>query len=166
MSTVAPRTSRWVVGLMAGNRRTALALFAAAALATALQAQEPARGQEQVVDNPGRGDGRETNNAQGVLTDAGGIRYLNPGSPTIADADIDKYPVPRMPDGHPDLTGPWVGGGSNGDIEREGGLAQAKYAQHFVFRTARPVQQLNERAREGRAGGALRKTKCCASFAW
>jgi hypothetical protein len=27
-----------------------------------------------------------------------------------------------MPDGHVDLTGPWVGGGSNGDIEREGGL--------------------------------------------
>ena len=31
-------------------------------------------------------------------------------------------PVPRMPDGKPDLTGPWVGGGSNEDIEREGGL--------------------------------------------
>ena len=27
-----------------------------------------------------------------------------------------------MPDGHVDLTGPWVGGGSNGDIERDGGL--------------------------------------------
>src|ERR1041384_8637801 len=110
---------------MAGNKGTgsmrkveiavvALALVAAAALATVVRAQ--------VVDNPGRGDGRETNNPQGVLTDAGGIRYLNPGSPTIADADIDKYPVPRMPDGHPDLTGPWVGGGSSGDIEREGGL--------------------------------------------
>jgi len=107
---------------MAGNKRTALALFAAAAIATGLQAQDPVRGQEQVVDNPGRGDGRETNNAQGVLTDAGGIRYLNPGSPTISDADIDKYPIPRMADGHPDLTGPWVGGGSKGDIERKGGL--------------------------------------------
>ena len=27
-----------------------------------------------------------------------------------------------MPDGKPDLTGPWVGGGSNVDIERDGGL--------------------------------------------
>ena len=24
--------------------------------------------------------------------------------------------------GHPDLSGPWVGGGSNADIEKEGGL--------------------------------------------
>ena len=31
-------------------------------------------------------------------------------------------PIPRMPDGHVDLTGPWVGGGSNGDIEADGGL--------------------------------------------
>ena len=27
-----------------------------------------------------------------------------------------------MPDGHPDLSGPWVGGGSNQDIEKDGGL--------------------------------------------
>ena len=81
-----------------------------------------AQGGGQRVDNPGRGDGQETNNSQGVLTDAGGIRYINPGSPTISDTDIDKFPIPRMPDGHPDLTGPWVGGGSNGDIEKDGGL--------------------------------------------
>jgi hypothetical protein len=50
------------------------------------------------------------------------VRYINPGTPTVADTDIDSHPIPRMPDGHPDLTGPWLGGGSNGDIEREGGL--------------------------------------------
>ena len=71
-------------------------------------------------DAPGRGDGREAQG--GVLTDNGGIRYINPGSPTIPDAEINSHPIPRMPDGHVDLTGPWVGGGSNGDIERDGGL--------------------------------------------
>jgi hypothetical protein len=59
---------------------------------------------------------------QGVLTDNGGVRYINPGSPTVPEAEINSHPIPRMPDGHVDLTGPWVGGGSNGDIERDGGL--------------------------------------------
>jgi len=40
----------------------------------------------------------------------------------VAPPEIAKGPVPKMPGGHPDLSGPWVGGGSNGDIEREGGL--------------------------------------------
>ena len=43
------------------------------------------------------------------------------GTPRISAADAAR-PVPRMPDGRPDLTGPWVGGGSNVDIERDGGL--------------------------------------------
>ena len=43
------------------------------------------------------------------------------GTPVVADAKVNG-PVPRMPDGKPDLTGPWLGGGSNADIEREGGL--------------------------------------------
>ena len=43
------------------------------------------------------------------------------GSPTVPDAEA-AGPVPRLPDGKPDLTGPWVGGGSNADIERDGGL--------------------------------------------
>ena len=99
-------------------RKLLVIIVSVTAVTVALRAQ--AAGQR--VDNPGRGDGRETNDPHGVLTDAGGIRYINPGSPTIPDADIDKYPIPRMPDGHPDLTGPWVGGGSNGDIEADGGL--------------------------------------------
>jgi len=40
----------------------------------------------------------------------------------LAKPDIANGPVPRMPDGHPDLSGPWVGGGSNQDIEKDGGL--------------------------------------------
>src|SRR5215510_4453335 len=40
----------------------------------------------------------------------------------LARPEIANGPVPRMPDGHPDLSGPWVGGGSNQDIEKDGGL--------------------------------------------
>jgi hypothetical protein len=42
-------------------------------------------------------------------------------TPLMSEADALR-PVPRLPDGRVDLTGPWVGGGSNADIEREGGL--------------------------------------------
>ena len=40
----------------------------------------------------------------------------------IAPAAIAAGPVPRLADGKPDLSGPWVGGGSNSDIESNGGL--------------------------------------------
>ena len=40
----------------------------------------------------------------------------------LAPPDIAARPAPRLPDGRPDISGPWVGGGSNDDIEREGGL--------------------------------------------
>ena len=49
------------------------------------------------------------------------IRYSGGRSPSVSDDEADG-PVPRLPDGIVDLTGPWVGGGSNGDIERDGGL--------------------------------------------
>jgi hypothetical protein len=49
------------------------------------------------------------------------IRYSGGRSPSLSD-DEAEAPVPRLPDGTVDLTGPWVGGGSNGDIERDGGL--------------------------------------------
>jgi hypothetical protein len=51
----------------------------------------------------------------------GAVGYINPGSPTLSDAE-SVGPIPRLPDGKVDLTGPWVGGGSNADIERDGGL--------------------------------------------
>ncbi|MBI4888285.1 MAG: hypothetical protein HY824_14420 [Acidobacteria bacterium] len=60
--------------------------------------------------------------AQQTTTDGGGIPQVNVGgTPRIAPADAVK-PVPRLPDGTVDLTGPWLAGGSNADIEREGGL--------------------------------------------
>ena len=58
----------------------------------------------------------------GPAGNANGVRYINPGSPTVSDAEATSQPIPRLPDGKIDLTGPWVGGGSNGDIERDGGL--------------------------------------------
>jgi hypothetical protein len=44
------------------------------------------------------------------------------GSPVVPDSLVTSQPIPRLPDGKVDLSGPWVGGGSNGDIERDGGL--------------------------------------------
>src|SRR5213594_3189873 len=50
------------------------------------------------------------------------VRSVNVGgTPLVPDNQVNG-PVPRLPDGHPDLTGPWLGGGSNADIERDGGL--------------------------------------------
>jgi hypothetical protein len=52
------------------------------------------------------------------------VRQIQSGRPGPIETDpaVINGPVPRMPDGKPDLTGPWVGGGSDADIEREGGL--------------------------------------------
>ena len=74
-------------------------------------AQVPLRGETKRID--GRG---------GQRYDCGeSRRSVRSRDPTIPDADINSHPIPRMPDGHVDLTGPWVGGGSNGDIERAAG---------------------------------------------
>jgi hypothetical protein len=51
-----------------------------------------------------------------------GVTFINPGSPVVPAAEASSQPVPRLPDGKIDLTGPWVGGGSIADIERDGGL--------------------------------------------
>ena len=50
------------------------------------------------------------------------VRHIAPANPVVADKDVNSQPIPRLPDGTIDITGPWFGGGSNGDIEREGGL--------------------------------------------
>ena len=59
--------------------------------------------------------------AQQGRTQAGVEQIEVGGTPRISPEDA-KRPAPRLPDGKIDLTGPWVGGGSNGDIERDGGL--------------------------------------------
>src|SRR5439155_15607755 len=50
------------------------------------------------------------------------VRSLPAGGTPLLPDNLVNGPVPRLADGHPDLTGPWVGGGSNQDIERDGGL--------------------------------------------
>ena len=50
------------------------------------------------------------------------MRHIAPANPVVADKDVSSQPIPRLADGTIDITGPWFGGGSNGDIEREGGL--------------------------------------------
>jgi hypothetical protein len=53
----------------------------------------------------------------------GGVQQIQVGgSPTVPDNMVTSQPIPRLPDGTVDITGPWVGGGSNGNIERDGGL--------------------------------------------
>jgi hypothetical protein len=61
--------------------------------------------------------------ALGHLQAQGGVGQIQVGgSPVIPDSEVTSQPVPRLPDGTIDITGPWVGGGSNGNIERDGGL--------------------------------------------
>ena len=56
------------------------------------------------------------------LTVNGGVSFINPGIPTVPDTEVNSRPIPRLPDGIVDLTGPWVRGGTVADIERDGGL--------------------------------------------
>jgi hypothetical protein len=62
--------------------------------------------------------------AQGsvTLTREGGVAFINPGSPVVAESEATSRPIPRLPDGTVDLTGPWVGGGAIQDLEANGGL--------------------------------------------
>jgi hypothetical protein len=48
------------------------------------------------------------------------------GSPVVSEADATKQPIPRLPDGHVDLTGPWVGGGTTNDMESDMGWAKGE----------------------------------------
>jgi hypothetical protein len=65
------------------------------------------------LEAQGRGNSQTVN---------GDIVFINPGIPTLPDSEVNARPVPRLPDGKVDLTGPWVGGGTIADIERDGGL--------------------------------------------
>ena len=58
----------------------------------------------------------------GSLTVEGGVAFINPGSPVLQESEFNSRPIPRLPDGTVDLTGPWVGGGTVEDIGRDGGL--------------------------------------------
>ncbi|MBI3049186.1 MAG: hypothetical protein HYY76_12840 [Acidobacteria bacterium] len=66
-------------------------------------------------------------------------------SPTVPDAEAASRPIPRLPDGTVDLTGPWVGGGSNVDIEFEGGL---KPGELLLLPWARELRDQRNKADE------------------
>jgi hypothetical protein len=72
----------------------------------------------------GRGQGQGQGTVEtGSVQPGDRVGQINVGgSPTVPDAQINSQPIPKLPDGKVDLTGPWVGGGSNADIERDGGL--------------------------------------------
>ena len=53
---------------------------------------------------------------------AGQVGYIFLPSPVVPEAEAESQPIPRLSDGKIDITGPWVGGGSNVDIEFEGGM--------------------------------------------
>ena len=50
------------------------------------------------------------------------VRIVPAGNTPPVPEHLVNGPVPKLADGTVDLTGPWQGGGSNQDIEREGGL--------------------------------------------
>ena len=43
----------------------------------------------------------------------------------LPESEFNSKPIPRLPDGKVDLTGPWVGGGAVADIEANGGFKPA-----------------------------------------
>ena len=55
------------------------------------------------------------------VTVENGVAFINPGSPVLPESEFNSKPIPRLPDGKVDLTGPWVGGGAVADIEANGG---------------------------------------------
>jgi hypothetical protein len=67
-----------------------LVVAVAGALAITLaHVQAQGRGGRGGRDAPGRGDGREAQS--GVVEDNGGIRYINPGSPTMPRSTAIRF---------------------------------------------------------------------------
>ncbi len=57
----------------------------------------------------------------------GGIGQIQVGgSPVVPDNQVTSRPIPKLPDGHVDLTGPWVGGGSNNNMEADAGFKKGE----------------------------------------
>ena len=57
----------------------------------------------------------------------GGVQQIQVGgSPTVPENMVTSQPVPRLPDGTVDITGPWVGGGSNNNMEADAGFKKGE----------------------------------------
>src|SRR5262245_21460164 len=91
------------------------------AFSTVLVAAATVAAQRGLQSDPGADVAKGIPSATGRES-SGGVEFINRGTPVLSDAELNSQPVPRLPDGHIDLTGPWVGGGTIADIERDGGL--------------------------------------------
>ena len=78
---------------------------------------------------------RRSRTAPAMPTSGSRPKLAGEFTPTASD-EIAKGPVPRMPDGKPDLHGPWVGGGSNSDIEVHGRAESGRTAAAAVGQEA------------------------------
>ena len=69
---------------------------------------------------PGRTDRAAGLYAQEAVAPSGGYT-IGFGGTRISAKDAAR-PAPRLPDGKPDLSGPWVRGGVNNDFETDAGM--------------------------------------------
>ena len=97
-------------------------------------AQSGGRGQGVVV---GQFGGKPV--VQPLQRGAGYRDTISPTDPAM------NGPVPRMHDGRPDLTGPWMGGGSDGDIETDGGLKPGELTS-LLLPWAKELRAMREKA--------------------
>jgi hypothetical protein len=59
-------------------------------------------------------------------------RNTPPFGSTRISAEEAARPAPRLPDGKPDLSGPWVGGGVNNNFENEAGMEKGELDQYLL----------------------------------
>jgi hypothetical protein len=53
------------------------------------------------------------------------------GGTRVSEKDAAR-PAPKLPDGKPDLSGPWVGGGVNNDFEEEAGMKPGEIDRYLL----------------------------------
>src|SRR5688500_3511324 len=98
-------------------RKLCFVWIAVAGVALMLFVQVNAQGQ-----GGGRGGGQAAPPAGGDRVRAISVG----GTPTVPDNQVTSQPIPRLPDGTVDITGPWVAGGSNNDMEADAGFKRGE----------------------------------------
>jgi hypothetical protein len=98
-------------------KKLCLVSLAIAGVALMLIAHVDAQGR---AGGAGRGGGGQAAPPAGGGGRVGAISVG--GTPTVPDNQVTSQPIPRLPDGKVDLTGPWVGGGSNNNMEADAGF--------------------------------------------
>jgi hypothetical protein len=127
---------------------TAAAVGMAMLLLVQLHAQQRGQGAPAGGQNGGRGGNPneivvgQLNGRPVIQPVRRGVDYRDAISPT--DPAMNG-PVPRLPDGHPDLTGPWEGGGSDNDMGVEGGLKEGEL-DSLLLPAARKLKEERSKA--------------------